>query len=304
MKQTIWDVVIVGGGPAGRSAAIVLARCNRKVLIIDEGKHRNIRSGGIRNFLTRDDITPRDFLEIGGDELSKYGVKLKKTRATHAKALLDKGFEINDSKNATHLCRRILLATGVTDKVPNIPGMHELWGTSIFHCPFCDGWESKNKAIGVYTCKHNGYGLALTLSQLSDKVTIFTNGSRNLSPKQKANLAANKIAVVAAPIVKLVHARNKLSQVLLQNGKLVDCEVLFVNDGHQVNADLLQQLKCNCTQKGAAITNKKQETNIPGVYVAGDASYDMHFVVVAAAEGVKAAVAIHNDLLATDNIIV
>lgn len=303
MKHTIWDVVIVGGGPAGRSAAIVLARCNRKVLIIDEGKQRNIKSNGIRNLVTRDDMAPGHFIDVSGKELAKYGVQFKKSRALKVRKLKDKGFEITDNRQGTYLCRRLLLATGVTDNIPGIPGFEELWGISVFHCPFCDGWEAKGKAIGVYAHKHNGYGLALTLSRLSDKLIVFTNGTRNLSPKQRANLSAHKIRVVSTRITGLKQARGKLSQVLLANGEAIDCDVLFVNDGHHVNAELLRQLDCNCTKKGAAITNKKQETNIPGVYVAGDASYDMHFVVVAAAEGVKAAVAIHNDLVKTDNLI-
>jgi thioredoxin reductase len=300
MKPTIWDVIIVGGGPAGRSAAIVLARCNRKVLVIDEGKYRNSRSQGIHNFITRDDMLPVDFAHSSAVELRKYGVRFKKARVENARSLKDKGFELLDNKGKEHLCRRILVATGVTDNIPNIPGMKELWGTSVFHCPFCDGWETRNKVIGVYSCHVCGYGMALTLRRLSDNVILFTNGGRNLSPKQRADLEANKVRVISTTINKLAHSKRKLRGVMLATGELVECDAIFTNEGNKVNAELLKQLNCNCTKNGAAITNKKQETSIPGVYVAGDASYDMHFVVLAAAEGVKAAVAIHNDLLKAD----
>jgi thioredoxin reductase len=304
MKRTIWDVIIVGGGPAGRSAAIVLARCNRSVLLIDEGKYRNKKTGGIRNFLTRDNITPADFVKLTDKELDKYKIKRKNARVVKAKALQDKGFEITDNKKITYLCRRILLATGVTDIIPGIPGVAELWGVSVFHCPFCDGWEARDKIIGVFAHKHNGYALALTLSRLSQQVIVFTNGSRNLGTKQRADLAAHQIQVVSKPVEQLVKSRGKLAGVLLKNGDKIACDVLFANDGHTVNAELMKQLGCNCTDKGAAITNKRQETSTKGVYVAGDASFDMHFVVVAAAEGAKAAVTIHNDLLKTDEILV
>ncbi|WP_276131688.1 NAD(P)/FAD-dependent oxidoreductase [Polluticoccus soli] len=302
MTHKIWDVIIVGGGPAGRSAAVVLARCNRTVLIIDEGQQRNSRSQGIHAFITRDSMLPAEFLQASDEELLKYDVQFRHARVITARSLEDKGFQLTDNKRGHHVCRRILLATGVTDVIPDIPGMQELWGCSVFHCPFCDGWEAKHKSIGVYSNSTNGYGMALTLRRLTGTVTLFTDGARYLSPRQRADLAANRIAVISKRIERLEYEGFTLKQVILKHGEAIDCDVLFVNEGHTVNSDLLQQLNCDCTRKGAAVTNRKQQTNIAGVYVAGDASYDMHMVVVAAAEGTKAGVAIHNDLQKVDNV--
>ncbi|RYD57957.1 MAG: NAD(P)/FAD-dependent oxidoreductase [Sphingobacteriales bacterium] len=303
MNDKIWDVVIVGGGPAGCSAAIVLARSNRRVIIIDEGHQRNIRSHGMRNYLTRDGIIPPEYLNHAHKELEGYGIELVNSRVTQAQKLADKGFKLTDKDNNTYLCRRVLLATGVSDNVPDIPGFYEGWGTSVFHCPFCDGWECKDKTIGLYANKINGYGMTLLLRQLSCNIILFTDGAKYLRPKQKVHLESCKIDVVSKKLERLVYDdSNHMTHVALQNGEQIPCDVMFVNHGHKVNDELLKQLGCNCTKKGAALTNRKQQTSISGVYVAGDASYDMHFVIVAAAEGTKAAVAIHNDLLTTDNL--
>src|ERR1044072_5345521 len=127
----VWDVVIVGGGPAGCSAAIVLARSNRKVMLIDAGKQRNILSRGMHNFLTRDGIVPPEYLSLAHKKLKHYQVPVVKGLATKARALAKHGFEITDDKNNKYLCRRILLATGVTDNIPDVPGMKELWGCCV-----------------------------------------------------------------------------------------------------------------------------------------------------------------------------
>jgi thioredoxin reductase len=300
-KDNLYDVVIIGGGPAGCSAAVVLARSGRSTLILDEGKQRNLSSRGMHNYLTRDGIAPAEYLKIAHEELKHYQVGLIKTTATDIAKLEDKGFKITDQDNNIYLCRRVLLATGVTDNIPNIPGMKELWGCSVHHCHYCDGYECADNIIGVYSKNYNGYGMAMALRHISNRVILFTDGSRYLKPKQRLHLEGLKIEVVSKRITQLVYTDKTLTHVELQNGEQIECQSLFVNHGHRVNSTLLEKLNCNCTKKGAAVTNRKQETNIKGLYVAGDASYDMHFVVVAAAEGVKAAVAIHNDLLHTAN---
>ena len=146
-KEKLWDVVIIGGGPAGCSAAMVLARSRRSVLIIDEGKQRNLRSHGLHNFITRDGILPPDFLSIAYNELGNYPVSFVRIKALRAVAG-NNTFSITDANNNIYRSKKILFATGVCDNIPDIPGMKELWGTAIFHCPFCDGFECKENHIG------------------------------------------------------------------------------------------------------------------------------------------------------------
>lgn len=303
-KDPIWDVVIVGAGPAGTNAALVLARVRRKVLIIDNGQPRNERSQGMHNFLTRDGILPTDFLKMAHAEMERYHVRHICGEAMSAKKLESHGFSVTDSHGDTHLCKRLLLATGVTDEIPEIPGMKELWGKGVYHCPFCDGFELCEKKIGLYARRFNGFGMALALRQLSAGITLFTDGKGYLSSNQSEQLAARGIKVCRTRIASLNCSEDKLTCVHLVSGEDVPCDAVFVHHGHRVNNAMLQQLGARLTSKGAAVTNRRQACSVPGLYVAGDAAIDMHFVVVAAAEGAKAAVAIHDDLLHAENFLV
>jgi thioredoxin reductase len=299
----VWDAIIIGGGPAGSAAAMVLARCRRSVLIIDEGKPRNMSSEGIHNYLTRDGILPRDFLDITHNDLKKYGVEFTRAHAAHARTLDKHGFEIKDNNGKAYLSRRLLIATGVTDNIPDIPGMREMWGHGVYHCPFCDGWGLANKTAGLYARRFNGYGMALALHHLTGSVILFTDGARYLKAGQREYLAARNIRVESGRIAQLSCHEGRITCVTLRDGTSVACDCVFTHHGSKFNNELIVQLGGRCNSKGATIINRRQQCSVPGVYVAGDAAYDMQMVTVAAAEGVKAAVAIHNDLLKTDNAI-
>lgn len=299
----IWDVIIVGAGPAGSSAAMVLARVRRNVLMIDNGKPRNERSQGMHNYLTRDGILPTEYIALAHEELSRYGVQHVRAIAVGVRRLDTHGFEVRDSNNKFYLAKRLLLATGVTDIIPDIPGMQDLWGKGVYHCPFCDGYELCDKNIGLYARRFNGFGMAIALRELSASVTLFTDGRGYLSSAQRSQLDGRGIRVMHTRISELTCTEDdKLTCVTLKNGDSIPCDAVFVHHGHKPNNDLLIQLGARMSGKGAAITNRKQACSIPGLYVAGDAAIDIHFVVVAAAEGAKAGVAIHDDLLQAENL--
>ena len=292
-----WDVIIVGAGPAGSAAAMVLARMRRSVLILDGGEPRNKRSHGMHNYLSRDGMLPTAFLKTAHGELDHYKVDHIATRAIAARKDAAGHFVVTDAEATTYHCKRLLLATGVTDNIPDVKGMRELWGCGVFHCPYCDGFELCDKSIGLYAQRINGFGMALSLLHLTKKVTLFTDGAGYLKKSQIAILNSQGIGVIHTRIDELHCDDNKLTCVGLRNGAQIPCDAVFVNHGHKVNNDLLLQLGARCTLKGAAVTNRKQQCSIPGLYVAGDAAIDIHFVAVAAAEGTKAAVAIHDDLM-------
>ena len=300
-KKQIWDVIIAGGGPAGSAAAIVLARMRRKVLLIDEGNPRNKLSRGMHNYLSRDGILPADFLNIVHKELAAYNIIHIAARAVTAEKNANDLFALTDSNGQTHTGKKLLLATGVTDIIPDIPGMQQLWGNGVYHCPYCDGFELCDKNIGLYARRYNGYGMALSLRHLTRNLILFTDGSGSLKKTQAAILRSQGIQVITSRITELHCDEQQLTCVVLKNGERIPCDAVFTHHGHKVNNDLLLQLGARCTIKGAAITNRRQQSSIPGLYVAGDAAIDMHFVAVAAAEGTKAAVAIHDDLMHEEN---
>ncbi len=303
MQQDVWEVIIVGAGPAGCAAAMVLARCRRRVLIFDDGKPRNIKSEGIHNYLTRDGVLPSDFHKICRDELKTYGVEVKQGRVVTAKS--NEGqFTVTDTEGNSYTCKRLLIATGVTDIIPDIPGMQELWGRGVYHCPYCDGWALQGKVVGLYAHRYNGYGMALALRQLTDKVILFTDAARYLKVEQRRHLISVDVEIVAEKVKELSCDAGKLTCVQLADGSSIGCNVLFVHNGVRYNNELALQLGGKCSAAGAILTNRQQQCNVKGVYIAGDTSFDMQFVTVAAADGAKAAVAINNSLLQENNALV
>jgi thioredoxin reductase len=293
--MALFDVVIIGGGPAGLNAAVVLGRCLRKVVLLDNGHQRNRRSHGIHNYLTRDDIKPADFLRSARSEARKYGVKLINSEVLSANRLKNGMFMVKDKSGTSFQSRKLLLATGLTDIIPDIPGINELYGRSVFHCPYCDGWECRGEPVGIYARNKNGFELALSLKTWSKKVLLFTDGKKYLKNEEKALLSKYGIPVITEQIKKLVSENRTMKAIRLESGQDIPCSALFFVNGYKQQCSLVEQLGCSMSRHGIVITNRLQQTNVPGVYVVGDASRDMHFVVVAAAEGAKAAVSINKE---------
>jgi thioredoxin reductase len=298
--MTVYDVIIVGGGPAGLNAAVVLGRCRRNVLLFDKGTQRNLSSEGLRNYLTRDNIVPSDFLRISYKEIKKYEVTTVHREIVHAEKLKNNLFVASDARGSKYYSKKLLIATGLRDNIPSIPGIESFYGKSIFHCPYCDGWEVREKIIGVYAKNKNGFELAIAMKTWSPHVTLYTDRRNYLKPLEKEVLQKKNIRVVAERITGLEGRSGRLSTVLLGNDKKERCDALFFVNGYEQQCNIAKSLGCNLTKKGVVITNRWQQANIPGLYVAGDVSKDVQFVVVAAAEGAKAGVSINKELQKED----
>jgi thioredoxin reductase len=292
----IYDCIIVGGGPAGLNAAIVLGRCRRKVLIFDTEQYRNRYSHGIHNYLTRDDILPHDFLQLCQRELEKYSIQKIRKKVINAKKNDDGIFVVKDENGTVYYSKKLLIATGLIDTLPDIEGFKDFYGKSVFHCPYCDGWEVRDKKIGVYAKNKEGWELALALKGWSDNVTMYTDGKNKVKPFQKEYLDANEIAVITTSIAKLSGTNGQLQKIIFKNGEERDCDALFFVNGYSQQCNIAEAFGCEVSKKGVIVTNRVQQTNIKGLYVAGDASKDMQFVVVAGAEGAKAGVTINKEL--------
>ncbi|RYD92832.1 MAG: NAD(P)/FAD-dependent oxidoreductase [Sphingobacteriales bacterium] len=294
----ILDCLIIGGGPAGLNAAVVLGRCRRSVLVFDTEKYRNRWSHGMHNYLTRDHIPPSEFLQLCQPELEKYGIRVVKKQIVRAARNEEGLFEAFDQDGKCYLSRKLLVATGLKDNLPTLPGFEELYGKSVHHCPYCDGWEWQDQRLAVYAKSKDGSELCLALMNTwSDKVTYFTDGNRNIKGATREYLEASGIRIITEPVQGLEGTDGLLKGVRMKNGELIEMDALFFVNGFTQQCNLAEAFGCAVGRKGAVITNRSQQTNITGLYVAGDASRDMHFVVVAAAEGAKAAVNINKELI-------
>lgn len=294
----MFDVIIVGAGPAGLSAALILGRCRRRVLICDAGSPRNAKSHALHGFLTRDGIDPGAFLHIGREQLRCYpNVELRAAEVTSA-ICTDNHFAVLFGDGTRCSCRKLLVATGVVDEVPQIPGIETLYGRSVFHCPYCDGWEVRDQPLAVYGRGEKGGGLALMLTVWSKEVALCTDGPAELSPEERERLSRHKIEVYEEPVARLEGTtEGVLERIVFTNGDQLARRALFFNTGQQQRSALLTQLRCDFTDKGGARTGEYEETNVAGLYVAGDASRDVQLVIIAAAEGARAAFAINRALL-------
>lgn len=290
------DVIIIGGGPAGLNAAVVLGRCRRKVLLFDTAQFRNRWSHGMHNYLTRDDILPGEFIRICHTEIQKYRVQYKQKKIVRARKNEEGLFVVRDADDVTYYAKKLLIATGLIDNVPNIEGFQEMYGKSVHHCPYCDGWEAQDKKLGVYAKNKNGAELAMALKGWSAHVTLYTDGKNKVKPEQEQQLKALDIDIVRLPVSRLSGTDGQLEQIQFKNGAARDCDVLFFVNGYTQHCNLAETFDCEVSSKGVVITNRFQQTNTPGLYVAGDADKDMHLVVVAASEGAKAGVIINKEL--------
>ena len=300
MTDQEFDVVIIGGGPAGLSAALVLGRCRRRVLVCDAGHPRNAASHALHGFLTRDGIEPAKFLQIAREQLQPYTtVELQQTEVTSANRSGD-DFEITTSAGESLRARKLLIATGVVDHIPEIEGLSELYGRSVFHCPYCDGWEVRDQPLAVYGNGENGSGLALELTLWSRDLVLCTDGPSQLTQEQIERLTHLGIKIIDERIKRLTGTNGVLEEIVFESGERLERRAMFFSTGQSQASNLATQLGCEITEQGCIATGEYEITNVPGVYAAGDTSRLVQFVIVAAAEGAQAAVAINKELMKQD----
>jgi thioredoxin reductase len=297
----VLDVVIVGGGPAGLSAALILGRCGRRVLLCDAGNPRNRVSHGVNGFLTRDGTKPEELRAIGRDDLKKYpSVEVRDIEVCDADRT-EHGFEVTLQDGACHRARKLLLATGLIEDLPDIPGFRHLWGRGVYNCPYCDGWENRDRPFAVYGLGRSGVGLAVEMLIWSRDIVLCTDGPADLEAEDKDKLNRHGIRMIEKKVALLEGGEEEgLRRVVFEDGDSIEREALFYTYGEREPSPLAEKLGCELTDKGVIETRSYERTNVPGLFAAGDASRRVQFAIVAAAEGAAAAFAINTELYKED----
>lgn len=304
---TTYDAVLVGTGPAGLSAALALGRARRTTLLIDGGPGRNAPSAGVHNFLSRDGIAPGDLRKVALDQLSTYpSVEIRMALADRASEV-DGGFELGLAGGDRVRARRLVLATGVTDDLPAIPGLAERWGDGVVHCPYCHGWERRDKALAVLALGEAGVRQAVHLRRLSADVVLCVGDGFELDDDQRTLLAARDVTIVDQPLTNVVGKGTSLERLTFADGSELARSALFVHAPVRQRSTLPAQLGCRLLDDGAVEINDLGQTTVGGVYAAGDMARRPTMplagaqVVIAAAEGTTAAIVLDQELLYAPN---
>ncbi len=300
------DVVVIGGGAAGLSAATALARQRRNVVVLDEGKPRNAPAEGVHNYLGHDAIAPGELLARGREELARYGGEVLPDVATTV-ARHDGGFLVSTG-SGSFAARRVVVTTGLVDELPDVPGIAQRWGRDVLHCPFCHGWEVRDQAIGVLATGPTAVHQAQMFRALSADVTLFTHTAPRLTDDDREALAARGIHVRDGEVVGVEVSDDRLGGVRLAGGEVVRRQALVVAPRFMARSALLESLGLpveDVEVDGFVIGRRvpadpRGATAVPGVWVAGNVTDPMGQVVTAAAQGLLAGAAVHGDLVADD----
>jgi thioredoxin reductase len=302
----MYDAIVVGGGPAGLSAALTLGRVRRTTLVLDSGDYRNATAEHAHNLFTRDGTPPAELRWIARAQLDAYPtVEIESGVAEHAEPIGD-GFEVRLADGSTRHGRRLLLATGLADELPDIAGVAELWGRSVFHCPYCHGYEVRDQAIAVIGSGPRYADLALHLRRLSDDVVLCANGPADIDPPTARRLDEYGVVVREVPIARLVAKDGVLDRVEFAAGKPLPRQAAFTSFTPRQRSPLPEQLGCARFDDDAVEVDDFGRTSASGVYAIGDmarrASMPAPFAAlsVAAASGTIAAAALDKELLAAD----
>jgi thioredoxin reductase len=294
-----YDVVVIGGSAAGLSAALVLTRARRRVLVVDSGTPRNAPAAHMHGFLSRDGLRPGDLLALGRHEVSGYGGEVHGGSVTELVRCGPTGFWVLLADGQRVSARRVLVATGLRDELPDIPGLRDRWARDVLHCPYCHGYEVRDQRLGVLGGSPETVRYAQIVRQWTDDVVFFaptallTNGDRT-------QLGARGVGIVEGAVTRVLVEDDRLCGVELDDGRTIRRDALFVPPRFVPNSDLLVGVGCDVDTDGWVLTGAAGQTSVAGVWAAGNVANPRAQVITAAGDGSAAAIAINADLVDED----
>lgn len=296
----LYDCIVIGAGPAGLSASLFLARYLRPTLTFHHNSPRNEYAHGIHGFLGHDGIRPNELLARGRDEVASYGGLIIEACVNTVEAVSPERFRVSVGTEARVFeARRLLLATGLRDQTPDCPGFREFYGTSVHHCPDCDGYEVKDKRVAVLVRGNNPVGFTTNLLTWTSQLTLLTDQTE-LTEHDRARLARLGVAIRTEAVVALEGDKStgQLQRVLFAEGEPLECDALFFNLGTELATNFHEKLGCRLDPECDLVwVDDTRQTSVKGVYAAGDITPKSQLAVVAAAEGAMAAIHIHRSLM-------
>lgn len=288
-NKEIYDCIIIGGGAAGLSAALVLGRARRKVLVCDKGNPRNSPAHESHSFFTRDGTNPLELLNIGREQLEHYPTVEFMPSGVKGIKKGGESFEVTLDNETTETSRKILLAFGVKDELPDIENFEQFWGDTVFHCPFCHGYEVRDEPLAVVGSGDVGVLKVALLKSWSKDLILCTNGKADFSDEQRQLLAKHHVAVHEEKIVRLEGTKGKLETIIFETGESIVRRGMLIHLEQHPRSDLAKKLGCELTDSGHIKIDNFSETSIKGVFAAGDITSMMQSIAVSVAQGSVAA---------------
>ncbi|KXH85492.1 NAD(P)/FAD-dependent oxidoreductase [Chryseobacterium kwangjuense] len=280
-----YDVIIIGGSYAGLSAGMALGRSLRNILIIDSGKPCNRQTPHSHNFITHDGKTPKEISDLAREQVAAYPtVNFHEGIVTQLRKT-EKSFEAETAGGEKFVAKKLILASGVKDKMPDIPGFADCWGISVLHCPYCHGYEVRNEVTGILSDGDMAYDFTKLVYNLTKDLFLFTNGKSILSKEQKDKLAQNNISLIEDEVEKIEHENGNIRKIIFKTGKEISLKALYAKIPFEQNISAEKDLGCELTEQGFIKVDFMQKTNIPGVFAGGDNVTMMRSVATAIAQG-------------------
>lgn len=295
----VYDAIVVGGGPGGLSAALVLGRCRRSVLLFDLEDARNLRTLQVNGFLAVAGCGPLELRTRAKEQLAEHRVELVAEEVVNARLLEDGSFQAETS-SASYSSRRLILATGLRDNIPPQEGFQRHYGRGVYTCPYCDGWENRDQPLAVYGKGERGYGFALELSIWSKKLTLCTDGWNDYPLSWRNELSRHGIELRQEAILAVRGDGERLKSIDFIDGSSLECQAMFLATGQEQRCELGRQLGAKVNSKGILQSSAYGQTTVAGLYAVGDSDGKLQMAIAAAADGARAAYQVNQSLFHED----